>query len=121
MAGTLPRRPIYSKGQRPTKSAPIRQDARGRDCTLQIPGVCSHDPARTVGCHLRLFGFGGMGVKPDDLLIIDACDRCHAVLDSRDKWAAAGLGWDDILRALMTTLMNRKGAGLIAVKGDDCA
>lgn len=80
-----------------------------------IPGICCHDPARTVGLHMRLFGFGGMGLKPDDVFILDGCDCCHAVLDSRDKWAEAALGWDDILRAFMVTLANRRAAGLIHI------
>lgn len=117
MAGTLPPRPIYQKG-RATKSKPLRDDARGRPCTLQIPGVCTHDDSRTVGCHLRRFGFGGMGVKPSDLLIVDACDRCHAVLDSRGQWERHGLTDTDVLRALMTTLTNRHAAGLIAIRGE---
>ncbi|MGR1580704.1 nuclease domain-containing protein [Thalassobius sp. S69A] len=118
MATTLPKRPIYRKGQRPEKSVPIRQAARGRDCSLQIPGICTHDPERTVGCHLRLFGFGGMGVKPDDLFVIDACDQCHAVLDSRDKWASAPIGYEDILRALMVTQARSRADGLILLKGE---
>lgn len=104
----------YQKGAKHVSKL-LRDDARGRDCTLQIPGVCSHDPEKTVGCHLRLFGFGGMGVKPHDILIIDACDCCHSVLDSRDKWANAPLGFDDILRALMTTLTARCNAELIRI------
>lgn len=108
------RRP-YAKGQRPAKVKAIRDDARGRSCTLQIPGVCCHDDSRTVGCHMRLFGFGGMGQKPDDIFILDACDQCHAVFDSRDRWADAGIGWDDVLRSFMTTLKNRRAAGLVRI------
>ncbi|MDO6587366.1 DUF1364 family protein [Salipiger sp. 1_MG-2023] len=109
----ITQRPIFQKGQRPAAVKLIRDDARGRDCTLMIPGVCCHDPARTVGCHMRFFGFAGMGQKPDDIFILDACDCCHAVFDSRKRWAEAALGWDDVLRAFMTTLANRRAAGLI--------
>ncbi|MCA0846082.1 nuclease domain-containing protein [Salipiger thiooxidans] len=113
----LTQRPIYQKtGNRKVKA--IRQDARGRECSLKIPGVCCHDPARTVGCHMRLFGFGGMGLKPDDIFIIDACDCCHAVLDSRSRWTEAALGFDDILRAFMVTLEARRRAGLIHLGKD---
>jgi len=108
-------RPIYQKGQRPQRVKAIRDDARGRACTLQIPGTCCHDDARTVGCHMRLFGFGGMSQKPDDVFILDACDQCHAVFDSRDKWADAAIGWDDVLRAFMQTLSNRRACGLIRI------
>ena len=107
------RRP-YQKGAI-EKVPACREDAQGRDCSLMIPGVCCHDPTRTVGQHMRLFGFGGMGIKPDDIFILDGCDRCHAVLDSQDKWADAALGWDDILRAFMVTLKNRREAGLIHI------
>lgn len=111
-------RPIFQKGQKPAKVKPIRDDARNRHCTLHIPGVCRQDASHTVGCHLRFFGFAGAAQKPDDLFIVDACDACHAVLDSRDKWADAALGWDDVLRALMVTQRNRRAAGLIKLKGE---
>lgn len=108
-------RRIYQKGA-PRKSKALRDDARGRECTLQIPGVCSHDPEQTVGCHLRLFGFGGMGMKPDDVFILDACSACHDVQEHRHKWEEHGLDFEHILRALMITLQNRRNAGLIEVK-----
>lgn len=111
-------RPIYQKGRKPAKVKAVRDDARNTNCTLHIPGVCRQDPAYTVGCHLRFFGLAGMAQKPDDIFIVDACDRCHAVLDSRDKWADAALGWDDILAALMRTLRNRRAAGLIKLRGE---
>ena len=109
---------IYAKGRKPAKVKALRDDAKGRRCTLHIPGVCCQDPARTVGCHLRLFGLTGAAQKPDDLFIVDACDCCHAILDSRDKWADAPLGWDDVLAALMRTQTNRRAAGLILLKGE---
>ena len=37
---------------------------------------------------------------------------------SRDKWAECGLGYDDILRALMESQTRRLSAGLITVKGE---
>lgn len=108
----------YAKGQKPQKVKAIRDDARDRSCTLAIPGVCCGDPSRTVGNHIRLFNIAGGAQKPDDIFILDACDRCHAVFDSRDKWASAALGYDDLLRAFMHTLRNRRAAGLIKL-GDD--
>lgn len=111
----ITKRPIYTKAA-PRKSKALRDDARGRDCTLQIPGVCSHDPEQTVGCHLRLFGFGGMGMKPDDIHMVDACGKCHEKIDDRSSWEEHGLDFEHILRALMTTLQNRRNAGLIEVK-----
>lgn len=111
-------RPIYQKGQKPAKSKVVRDAARDKSCKLQIPGVCRGDPATNVGNHMRLFNIAGGGQKPDDIFILDGCDRCHAVFDSRDKWAEAQLGWDDILRAFMFTLRDRRAAGLIKLKGE---
>lgn len=114
----LTQRPIYQKGAKPVKSKPVRDASRDRHCTLHIPGVCCQDPARTVGCHLRLFGFAGAAQKPDDLFIVDACDCCHRVLDDRSAWADAPLGWDDILAALMRSQHQRRAAGLILLAGE---
>lgn len=109
-------RPVYQKGQKPQKSQPIRNAARDAECQLRIEGVCSHDKAKTVLCHLRLFGMGGTSQKPDDLFAVDGCSNCHAVLDSRDKWSQHGLTYQDILRALMFTQRNRRAAGMIITK-----
>lgn len=110
--------PIYDKGAKPGVSKAVRNDARNRNCTLHIPGVCRQDPAYTVGCHLRLFGLAGAAQKPDDIFIVDACDLCHRVLDDRSAWAEAPLGWDDILAALMRTQYNRRKSGLIILAGE---
>ena len=108
----------YQKGQKPAKVPALRNDARNRDCTLRLPGVCTHDPAKTVGSHISLFGFAGMAGKADDIFILDACDRCHDVLDHRDKWASCGLNYEVILMAFMATLRNRRASGLITLKGE---
>ena len=108
----------YQKGQKPAKAPALRNDARNRDCTLRLPGVCSHDPAKTVGSHINFFGFAGMGGKAVDIFILDACDRCHHVLDHRDQWERYGLNYETILMAFMATLRNRRAAGLIELKGE---
>lgn len=109
----LTNRPIYQKGLKPQKVKALRDAARDKSCTLAIPGICRSDPAHTVGNHMRLFNIAGAAQKPDDIFILDACDLCHAVLDSRDKWVEAQVGFDDVLRAFMHTLRNRRAAGLI--------
>lgn len=107
-------RPIYQKGQKPKKVQAIRQAARDADCELAIVGICCHDPARVVGCHVSIPGFSaGMGQKNDDLFLIDGCDCCHAVFDSRDKFAAAPIDWLDVLRAMMRSQSRRMADGLI--------
>lgn len=94
----------------------IRKASAGQDCTLRIPGVCRSDPAYTVGAHLRIFNIAGMAQKPDDLFIVDACDRCHDALDRRGS--AAGITAEDILMALIFTQRRRRSAGLITLKGE---
>lgn len=105
----------YQKGQKPEKSAPIRQASQDQTCTLMIPGICEGQTSTVVGCHLRLFGIAGAAQKPDDIFIVDGCAKCHAILDDRSKWADAKFGWDDILRALMLTLKRRRASGLITL------
>lgn len=111
-------RPIYQKGQKPAKSKTVRDAARDNTCKLRIPGVCKGDPATNVGGHLRYFGVAGASQKPDDIFITDICDRCHAILDSRDKWAEYAVGWEDILMAFMFTLRDRRASGHIKLKGE---
>jgi hypothetical protein len=94
----------------------IRNASDGQDCTLRIPGVCRSDPAYTVGAHLRIFNLAGMGQKPDDIFIVDGCDRCHDALDRRGS--AAGITAEDILMAFIFTLRRRRTAGLITLKGE---
>lgn len=111
-------RSAYQKGQKPGRSKTIRNASMGKSCTLGIPGICARDNARVVGCHLRLFGIAGGAQKPDDLFILDCCDCCHEILDSRDKWADAQVGFDDVLRALILTQQRRRAEGLIRLEGE---
>lgn len=59
--------------------------ARGRDCQVRLPGICSHDPETTVLAHYRLAGTCGMGIKPHDLLGAWACSSCHDEIDRRTR------------------------------------
>jgi len=97
-------------------SLAIRKASAGQDCTLRIPGVCREDSAYTVGAHLRIFNIAGLGQKPDDLFIVDACDRCHDALDRRGR--ATGITMEGILMAFIFTLRRRRAAGLITLKGE---
>lgn len=114
----LTSRPIYQKGNKPAKVPALRNAARDGGCTLSIAGVCSHDPSTTVGAHLRLPWLCGGAQKPDDLFLMDACDRCHAVQEAFYGDPNAPIGWDDILRALTKTQMNRRASGLILLSGE---
>jgi len=59
---------------------PLREAARGRPCTIQIPGVCNHNPETSVLCHLPS---GGMGMKSDDRHAAIGCSSCHDIVDGR--------------------------------------
>ena len=97
-------------------SPAIRRSARGQPCTLRVPGVCTGDPDTTVACHVQAPGMATMAGKQSDLHVIHGCSECHAVLDCRDRWAEAAIGWDDVLRALIETQNRLIRAGLLEVK-----
>jgi len=66
------------------KSTPARRAARGRECTLVLPGVCNRDPATTVLCHSNRLEHGkGIGLKAPDSAACFGCSDCHDVLDGR--------------------------------------
>ncbi|MEG9307259.1 DUF1364 domain-containing protein [Klebsiella pneumoniae] len=61
------------------------QEARGRECTVRIPGHCNGNPETSVLAHYRLAGTCGTGCKPDDTQAAIACNGCHDVIDGRTK------------------------------------
>lgn len=61
----------------------LRKAARGRECTIRIPGVCNFNPESSVLTHYRLGGLCGTGIKPNDLVAAIGCDCCHAAVDGR--------------------------------------
>jgi hypothetical protein len=64
----------------------ILANARGKDCTMQLPGVCNRDPETTVAAHSGLIEDGkGMSMKGDDFAVCYACSSCHDVYDNRAK------------------------------------
>lgn len=75
----------------------------GRDCYLQIPGVCTNNPETVVPCHSNQLKHGkGKGIKADDEKTVPGCYACHYELDQgknlskqerRDYWDAAYDRW----------------------------
>ena len=61
---------------------PLREAAKGRPCTIQIYGVCNHNPETSVLCHLP---GPGIGVKADDRHAAIGCSACHDVVDGRSQ------------------------------------
>lgn len=65
----------------------LRQEAKGRECQIRIPGVCNKNPETVVLCHIHKPSVsGGMGVKADDILGAHGCSDCHDAVDFRDQW-----------------------------------
>lgn len=94
-------------------SQKLRDSARGKDCTLRIPGVCNFNPETTVLAHLPC-GQKGMGMKGPDLVAVFACSACHDLLDGRTLGEVAA---DDLLRALAETQMTWIAEGHIKIAG----
>lgn len=100
------------------KSTPARRAARGRDCTLMIPGVCNRDPATTVLCHSNRLADGkGMGLKAPDSAACFGCSDCHDVLDGRRPlpgWMTRQQLEDTFDRATAITQEQLKQEGITA-------
>lgn len=60
----------------------LRDEARGRECLIRVPNCCNFDNATVVGCHYRLAGTSGMGIKPSDFQIAHGCSACHTYVDT---------------------------------------
>ena len=71
------------RSRKPSTAA--RKAAKGQGCCVGFPG-CTGDTATTVLAHLRMFGGGGMGIKPPDDESTIACAHCHDILDGRNPW-----------------------------------
>lgn len=97
-------------------SPALRKFAAGQDCTIRLRG-CRRMPEYTIAAHLRFFGVAGISQKPSDIHMVFACDRCHDILDHRDRWRDHDLTWRDVLRALMFSQTLMEKSGLIQVKG----
>jgi len=122
-AGLLRVAAVQRKARKPmkksrAKSTPARRAARGRDCTLMIPGVCNRDPATTVLCHSNRLADGkGMGLKAPDSAACFGCSDCHDVLDGRRPlpgWLTREQLEDTFDRATAITQEQLKQEGITA-------
>jgi hypothetical protein len=84
----------------------LRQEAKGRECQVRIPGVCNGNSETVVLAHLnnkRLFG-AGTGQKVPDIFGAWACSACHDAVDCRvrlfdkDTCQAAILHYEGVFR-----------------------
>lgn len=58
----------------------ITKSARGEDCQIRIPGICTHNPDETVFCHDN---GAGLAIKKPDCEGAYGCSACHDVVDGR--------------------------------------
>ena len=93
----------------------LRKEARGRGCTVRIPGVCNFNSETTVLAHIRVAGVSGMGLKSPDLLGAWACSACHDEIDGRTH--KSELSRDELRLALYDgmarTIMQLHKEGLV--------
>ncbi|ECF1703336.1 DUF1364 domain-containing protein [Salmonella enterica subsp. enterica] len=67
------------------KKVDLTKAARGRACTVRIPGICNHNPETSVLAHYRLAGTCGTAIKPHDMQAAIACSACHDAVDGRTR------------------------------------
>lgn len=64
------------------RSQVVLDSARAAPCTARFPGICNHDPATSVWCHLNGYRFGkGGAIKSHDILGFHGCSECHRYYD----------------------------------------
>ena len=61
----------------------LRREARGQECQVRIPGICSHDNTTVVLAHLN--GGKSLNTKNPDLLGAWCCSACHAAVDGQAR------------------------------------
>jgi len=63
--------------------------AKGEQCFINIPGICSRNPndETVVACHSpdfeRMHGKSGYTVKAHDIFSVPGCHKCHDFIDNR--------------------------------------
>lgn len=98
-------------------SKKIRDFAKGKPCTLRIPGVCKGRQYTTVACHVNS-NYKGVANKSPDMFTVIGCAHCHRFIDE-DFWKHDYTKEQrdaELLRALMESQMEYVKAGLIEIK-----
>lgn len=99
------------------KTTAIRQSARGEECTVRIPGICTFDTAATIWSHYRgQAGGKGFAIKSIDEAGAYCCTACDAVYDGQ-RSRPPGMSKDDVdlawLQGHIRSLVTLKRKGLI--------
>lgn len=92
----------------------LKEAARGQNCYLRLPNICTFKPEQTALCHIRRGNIAGRGQKPSDFCAVPLCFECHQAYDqraykelSRDQLDA------EMLRALVQWLSYLDSKGLV--------
>ncbi|WP_241609681.1 DUF1364 domain-containing protein [Rosenbergiella australiborealis] len=93
----------------------LRLAARGRECQVRIPGVCSHNPETSILAHVRIAGLCGTGIKPPDLIATIACQQCHDEIDRRTRTVDADFAKECALEGMARTQVIWLKEGLISI------
>jgi hypothetical protein len=92
----------------------LRKQAKGRGCTVRLPGVCNHNSETVVLAHIRMPGISGIGLKADDALGAWACSACHDAIDRR---AHTNLDRDYVrlahLEGMVRTIAQLRAEGIV--------
>jgi len=102
------------------RSKKLRDSARGQECTMRIPAVCTGDPATTVWAHSNLGIHGkGKGIKATDVMGAYMCFACHAAYDGRIKTIAIEPADMDLMfyQAMSESWLELIDMGIIKVEG----
>jgi hypothetical protein len=76
----------------------LREEARGRDCTVRLPHICNGNSETVVLAHVRKIGISGFGLKSPDILGAWACSACHTYVDSHHDDATQVAFYEGVFR-----------------------
>ncbi len=100
------------------RSQAIMDSAQGMPCSLRLPGICNHNDATTVLCHLPGIG-KSMGSKVSDIHGAFGCSACHDAIDRHTyekRGLTAAIVLDAMLRGHAETQAHWVQMGLLSVK-----
>jgi len=97
------------------RSAALMASANGQTCTLRLPGICNHNSATVVLCHLPGIGKSARS-KVTDLHSAYGCSACHTAIDTHGyekRGLSAAIVLDAMLRGHCETMAHWVDQGLI--------
>lgn len=101
------------------RSEILMASAAGMPCSLRLPGICNHNAATTVNCHLPGIG-KSMASKVSDLHTAFGCSACHTAIDTfgwEKRGLSAAVVLDAMLRGHAETQARLVALKIITVKG----